>query len=93
MHDNAPSHSSSSTRAFLASKGFNESNLMQWPSKPDLNCIENYWSIIKAKVDEGGRQYNCNDEQVDNDFIAKLTQLMDGQIMKVFEKKGSYIGH
>ena len=48
MPDNAPSHSAKATTQYLASLGFKNNNLMIWPpNAPDLNAIENFWSIIK----------------------------------------------
>ena len=38
-------------------------NLMVWPpSSPDLNPIENLWSIIKQKIYEGGRQFTSKQQ-------------------------------
>ena len=33
---------------------------MKWPPlNPMLNLFENQWSIVKMKIYEGGKQYNC----------------------------------
>ncbi|CAI9717404.1 Hypothetical predicted protein [Octopus vulgaris] len=75
---------------------------MEWsPSSPDLNPIENLWSIAKQKLYERGKQYNSkvelwNDVQsiiaaVSPDQIGKLTNSMDNSLVTLFEKKGRYI--
>ena len=36
--------------------------MMIWPpNSPDLNPIENLWSIIKQRVDADGKQYSSKD--------------------------------
>ncbi|KAJ1120314.1 hypothetical protein NDU88_008488 [Pleurodeles waltl] len=58
MQDNAPSHASKYSTAWLARKGIKEGNLMTWPPcSPDLNPIENLWSIIKCEIYKEGKQY------------------------------------
>lgn len=62
MHDNAPSHASNHTKQWLSEQGLRNEKLMVWPpNSPDLNPIENFWSIVKQKVYKNGRQYSSKD--------------------------------
>ena len=48
MHDNAPPHVVQKTKGYLERKGI---NTMEWPPmSPDLNPIENIWSMMKDEV-------------------------------------------
>ena len=59
MQDNAPSHLSLMARVFLRIHNLAGKRLMNWPANsPDLNSKENLWAIVKAKLYEGGKQYN-----------------------------------
>ena len=102
MHDNAPSHASRFTKQFLEGKRISGDRVMEWPpSSPDLNPIENLWSIVKRKVYEGGKQYKSKTDiweaisticgEVSPDEIGKLTNSMDDRVVKVIERKGRYI--
>ena len=49
QHDGAPAHSAHSVRDWIASQ--NIEMLSPWPgSSPDINPIENCWSVVKKKV-------------------------------------------
>ena len=57
QQDNAPIHVARSSLNY-----FKERNIplfQNWPAKsPDMNIIENVWSILSRKVYDGGRQYD-----------------------------------
>ncbi|KAF0034420.1 hypothetical protein F2P81_012178 [Scophthalmus maximus] len=102
MHDNAPSHAAKTTSVSLAAMGIKGEKLMVWPSSsPDLNPIENLWSILKQKIYKVGRQFTskqqlweailtyCKDIQAET--LQELTRSMDARIVKVISKKGSYV--
>ena len=104
MQDNAPSHASKYSTAWLASKGLKGEKIMTWPPcSPDLNPIENLWSIIKREVYKEGKQYTSLNSvweavvaaahNVGREQIKKLTESMDGRLLSVLMKKGGYIGH
>ena len=62
MHDNAPSHSARATATFLETMGFvGDTHMTFSQCSPDLNPIENLWSIIKKGVYEGGEQFTSKD--------------------------------
>ena len=104
MQDNAPSHASNLTKRFLDENNLSGSSLMVWPpSSPDLNPIENYWSVFKQKLYIGGKQYRNNDElwaaicetfaKMDRSLIEKLINSMDKRLEEVLTKQGNYIRH
>lgn len=102
MQDNAPSHSAKATKAYLGSLGFKNQNLMVWPpNSPDLNPIENLWSIIKRKIYADGVQYSSKSElwraiqvaarTIDTETIKKLTDSVNNRIFDVIKSNGHYI--
>jgi transposase len=104
MQDNAPSHSSKYSPAWLASKGLKDTRIMTLPlSSPDLNPIENLWALLKCEIYIEGRKYTSLNSiweavvaasvKVDREQIKKLTDSIDRKLMAVIEKKGGYIGH
>lgn len=102
MHDNAPSHAARYTCDALTKFGFKDGRIMFWPAcSPDLNPIENYWSMLKRKTYEGGKQFSSKNSlweaiqsraaAIDKDDIKTLTDSMDNRLMKVIAAKGGYI--
>jgi hypothetical protein len=104
MQDNAPSHASLHTKTFLASHGFVNSKYMDWPSaSPDLNPLENYWAVFKARLYAGGRQFSSKNElwnvtvatfaEMDPSLARTLSQSVDRRLVEVLKCKGTYIHH
>ena len=63
MPDNAPFHVSKFTCDFFEPKRFTIEKIIKWsPSIPELNRIENIYSIVKMKLYESG---NLNNSTVD----------------------------
>ena len=102
MHDNAPSHASHYTKVWMERNGFKQEQIMEWPAcSPDLNPIENLWSVLKQTIYANGKQYNSKDAlwdaikeaaaHVSKETINNLTKSVDSRLLKVISKQGGYI--
>ncbi|KAF4709288.1 hypothetical protein FOZ63_032028, partial [Perkinsus olseni] len=102
MQDNAPSHASRYTNAFLDKKGLKEHRRLPWPSNsPDLNPVENYWAILKRKIYANNRQYNDLDtlwdavqaaaKAISSAEVKNLTDSVDKRLEKLFITRGGHI--
>lgn len=102
MHDGAPAHSAKATKAYLAKIGFKDERLMTWPANsPDLNPIENLWSIIKHRIYTCGRQFTTKNElwesildvckKITPQDIEKLIASVDKRLFTVIKRRGKYI--
>ncbi|CAJ0945408.1 unnamed protein product [Ranitomeya imitator] len=97
QHDGAPCH-----KAKVITKWLMEQNieiLGPWPgNSPDLNPIENLWSIIKRWEDKqkptnsGKMQALIMQEwtAISQDLVQKLIESMPGRIAEVLKKKGNF---
>lgn len=95
MQDGAPCHRSASTINYLDSKGV--CMLSDWPSQsPDLNIIENLWSILKDRISR--RLPRTADElwtitfeewmNIDSDLIIRLYESIPKRLQLVIKAKG-----
>ena len=102
MHDNSPSHAACLTVGFLKKLLVKNATVMEWPPySPDLNLIDNMWSIIKHKVYANGKQFSSKNElwnaiqsaanDISADEISKLTSSMDRRLIAVVAHHGAYI--
>ena len=79
-------------------------DLMAWPARsPDLNPIENVWSVLAQKVYGECTQYDNVDDlrsgiekalkEIDPDYLRTLVESVPHRAMKVLERKGLYTGY
>lgn len=60
QHDNAPIHTARLTKRFFIDKNI---ECLTWPTRsPDLNPIENLWSVFARKVYANSRQFASKEE-------------------------------
>lgn len=97
QHDGAPCH-----KAKVITKWLREQNieiLGPWPgNSPDLNPIENLWSIIKRRVDKKKPTHSDKMQAlivqewtaISQDLVQKLIESMPGRIAEVLKKKGQH---
>jgi hypothetical protein len=98
QHDGAPCHRTAAVSRWLTQQGMEV--LGPWPgSSPDLNPIENLWTIMKQKVTE---QQPTSAESLINaikrvwtneitaEYCATLVSSMPARIKAVLENKGRY---
>ena len=103
MHDDAPSHAAKATTQYLESIGFKNKTMMIWPpNSPDLNPMENLWSIIKQRVYADGKQYSSKDtlweaikqaaDSIPRFLIRKLTEPVNERFFDIIRLNGSHVG-
>ena len=97
MQDGAPCHRARQVKDFLSS---NNIELLDWPgNSPDLNPIENLWSVMKNKVAakqpsslktlvEWIKQVWC--KEFSKEYCQQLISSMPRRIQDVIDKKGGH---
>ncbi|GBL72624.1 Transposable element Tc3 transposase [Araneus ventricosus] len=101
QHDNAPTHTSSSTKNYLNSKNV---TVLEWPlMSPDLNPIENVWGIMSRKgFENGGQFYSVNALKtsiesawynLEPEILQTLIMSMEKRIYDVLLKNGKTLNY
>lgn len=96
QQDNDPKHTAKKTKIFLNS---NHIKILDWPPQsPDLNPIENLWSILDKNVDKIGvtNENNYFDtlqqtwENLDLNHLHNLVESMPRRLAAVIKTKGGH---
>ena len=75
---------------------------MTWPFlSPNLNPMDNFWSLLKRKLYTGGKQYASKDELWDSilqsaqsigtEETENLTKSVDNRLVKVLSNNGNHV--
>ena len=99
QQDNCPIHNSTFSKNFFTSKNI---KLLEWPSRsPDLNIVENIFSILSASIYSEGKVYKKIDEvweeldkafkNLDLNYIKNLYDSIIERLLKVVEVQGDVI--
>ncbi len=97
--DNDPKHRSNIVTNW---KNHKKIKYLDWPPRsPDLNPIENVWSVVKNKVARtrtktSNEFIECIKNELDNidmDFVRNVIKSMPDRIKKVIESKGDSIDY
>lgn len=97
QQDNATIHTAVSTKTYL--EGLENVKLLSWPSRsPDLNPMENLWSVLAHRVYSNGKQYSTLDEleesvyrcwnSIEIDILQSLIHSMPDRIGSVLFNQG-----
>ena len=102
QHDNDPKHTSKIVKNWLAEK---EVQTIHWPScSPDLNPIDNMWSILKNKISERSPINNIESLKTiaqeewlklneDKELLRNLSNSMPNRIDALKKVKGGHTGY
>jgi mannose-6-phosphate isomerase-like protein (cupin superfamily) len=94
LHDNAPTHTSNESKAWLHNNGI---DLIEFPPhSPDLNPIENLWAYLKRRIDNRCPSNKAelmeilNEEwaAIDREFLASLAHSMIDRCKAVVACRG-----
>lgn len=100
QQDNAPAHTSRTTRAFLAKKL--PGRVIEWPAlSPDLSPIENGWSELKRRINLRSPKTVIDLERVakqewsglsgERPYLDSLFFSMERRLQAVVDGKGNFL--
>lgn len=96
QQDNDPKHTARKSTAFFKA---NRIKLLEWPPQsPDLNPIENLWSILDRQVDKGEvtnktklfKALNEAWQNIDETYLHNLVESMPRRLQAVIQAKGGH---
>ncbi len=101
QQDNAPCHKAKITLEFLKK---NSIEVLDWPPySPDINPIENVWSLIKKDINQNNYQILSKNDLINvirklfyaikEDILLNLSQSLPNRIMKLIKSKGLWINN
>lgn len=96
QQDGDPKHTAKIVKEWLAKQNF---KVMEWPAQsPDLNPIENLWSIVKRRLgqyqsapcnlDDLWRRVEIEWSKIPKEIIQNLVESMPRRINNLIENKG-----
>lgn len=97
LQDNDPKHKSKKVASFLSSQNINFIKSNEWPSySPDLNVIENIWSILKERISKRNPKtkatlIKCIKEEwnkIDEETIKRTIDSMKNRLELVIKGNG-----
>ena len=102
MQDGAPPHTANLTQRWCAEHFPRFWRKVEWPgNSPDLNPIENLWSILKDRVGKMANATKLEDlilrvksawADIDPDILENLVCSMPARIQLGLDRNGDYIG-
>ena len=99
VQDNDPKHTSKLVTSFLAQKGV---QVLKWPAKsPDLNPIENMWSVLESKIMENPPTSRADLEkkarkalrEIPASMLKKTVESLPRQLQAVIDQGGGPTGY
>ena len=98
QQDNAPIHKSQIVGQFFEQRRW---NVLEWPPySPDLNIIENLWSVVKKRLEKQTINWENLEtkvqeiwDSIDQELVENLYNSIPKRLDKVKKSRGAIIGY